>query len=153
MRKYIGGKKVEQYPQESDMGYVSPRYGYAHPRRPPIEAPINYETITVPIERANGYTAMLSVDEDIPRSIIAEELVRVMNEVLQRFLEANQDKILLDTIHFDGSFDPANGGYTITIPRIRAISIEHGDYMEQVRTIRRETHASTIVFPRLITSH
>ena len=110
----------------------------------------DYTTITVPILRTSVIASAISVTEEVPSGIMLEALTRAYNLVLQRFLEANQDKILLETVHFHSEMHPL-GQVVISIPSIRAVSIEYQEYIESMRTTIG-AHYQNIVFPRLVTN-
>jgi hypothetical protein len=141
VRNYIGGKKVEQDIDERfkelfagiDMG------------TPEVSAGIM--TVNVPILRTNGFARRI-MHETFEDGLV-NEITNVFNQVLRSFLEANQDKILLDTIHFECHEDIPTDSFEIGIRSMRAISVEQGEYMDHVRSYRRNA-PNYIVFPRLI---
>jgi hypothetical protein len=145
-KKYIGGAKVSQ--NFTEFKKIVPT----------IDIPIlvDFVTDTVPIQRTNTYVQRFHIDSEILRDpysfqMVIEQMQQYINELLRHFLEENQDKILLETIHFNCEYDQSWGGIQLSVPSMRAISVEHGNYMDQIRSWRN-LRSNSIVFPRLISN-
>lgn len=141
VRNYIGGQKVEQ---KSTKGF----------RFVDWDIPITIPSIRedrVPIGRASGYGVRIRVDDEIPQDLFIEHLLKSLNEILQSFLENNQDKILLENIKFEYQHSDVSDTHIISIPNIRAISVNNIEYMDHVRRFVRERRVGNeIIFPRLL---